>query len=348
MNELLEFLNKQDITAPLLGFFMFFSCGIAIFHTLIFTGLYDLTLRPKWFFFAFNPIVILIGYFCWPPASMLLLLILFASVFLLGIVGMIYGGIRQAKQDKIEQKNFDARYHVPKGNNLKNLAIILVFLGLIGGGIWLHSIGKLSLLLIIIPVLIALDAIFLPSRRSKFYKLQAVLPTSRMNGIAMGLVEVIGDLVETEQMLSPHFNTPCIGYALRIEKRSKDSDGKTTWSTIFTDSKTGNFKIKDDTGTVMVKGEGLAYYFTRVDREIESGDKRYYETYLKQDDYIFLIGKATSLDGETVIERDEYHQVFGAALPHEVALKNKFAPLYKSFFSTLFFITLVIIYIIIT
>jgi hypothetical protein len=348
MNEVFNFLNQQDINTPILIFLMLFSCGIALFHTLIFSALYNLSLRPKWLFFALNPILIGLGYLYRPGFSLLAFAFLFASVFIFGLIGMIYAGIIQSKQDKIDQKNFDARYHVPKSNKLKNLAMSLGFLAIIGLGIWLHSEGKLSLLLVIIPVMIVLDGIFLPTRRSNFYKFQAILPTSKMNGIAMGLVEVVGDLVEINPILSPHFNTPCIGYAIRIEKRSQDNDGKTTWSTIFRDSKTGDFKIKDDTGTVMVNGEGLEYYFTRVDKETESGDKRYYETYLKHDDYIFLIGKANSLNGDTVIERDDYHKVFGAALPHEIAIKNKFAPLYKSFFATLFFITLLIIYIVIT
>lgn len=348
MNEVFNFLNHQDINAPILIFLMLFSCGIALFHTLIFSGLYEVSIRPKWLFFALNPILIGLGYLYRPGFSILAFAFLFASVFVFALIGMIRSGFIKSKQDKIEEKNFEARYQIPKSNKLKNTALSLAFLAVVALGFWLYSEGKLSLLLVIIPVLIILDAIFLPSRRSKFYKLQAILPTSKMNGIAMGLVEVIGDIVETNPILSPHFNTPCIGYSIRIEKQGKDSDGKTTWSTVFRDTKTGTFKIKDDTGTVMVNGEGLEYYFDRVDKEAESGDRRYYETYLKHDDYIFLIGKADSLNGDTIIARDDYHQVFGAALPHEVALKNKYAPLYKSFFTTLFFITLLIIYIVIT
>ena len=100
--------------------------------------------------------------------------------------------------------------------------------------------------------------------------------------------------------------------------------------------------------SIFVNGEGLEYYIERVDMEAESGDKRYFETYLKNDDYIFLIGNAASKDGETIIEKDDYHKVFGIAFPHEVALRNKFAPLYKSFLATLFFITLIITYILIS
>lgn len=348
MNEIINFFTGLDVAIPVLIFLMVFSCGIAIFHTIIFTGLYNLNIRPKWLFFALNPLIVGLAYLYLPGFAMLALALFAASIFLLAFVGMIFSGIAKAKEEKKVQTSFNTKYNIPKTANWKRLLGTLGFFALIALGIWLHAEGKLKLLLLFIPLLIVLDAIFFPSKITKFYKLQAVLPTSKMNSVAMGLVEVVGDLVQTNPIISPHFNTPCIGYSIRIEQKGKDSDGKTTWTTIFRESKTGIFKIKDDTGAITVDGEGLEYYVDRVDRDAQSGDKRYYETYLKHDDYIFLIGKATSNNGETLIVKDDYHKVFGAALPHEVAIRNKFAPLYKSFLATLFFITLIIVYIIIT
>lgn len=244
-----------------------------------------------------------------------------------------------------KKQEFKDKYPKTGKDKIRNILFIAGIFVLIGLGFWLHSQGNLSLMLLIIPLLMILDAIFLPTARTKFYKLQAILPSSKMNAVAMGLVEVRGDLVQIEPILSPHFNTPCIGYAILIEERRKDNEGKTSWSKIYSDSKTGTFLIKDETGAVMVKGEGLEYYINRIDRQIESGNKRYSETYLQQDDYLLLIGKASSLEGETILEKDEHHGIFGAAFPHEVAIKNKFAPLLQSFLYTLFFITLIIIYI---
>jgi len=249
--------------------------------------------------------------------------------------------------DSAKKEKFKSKYPTSRKEKIRNMIFMTGIFALIGLSFWLHAEGNLSLMLLIIPLLMILDAIFLPTARTKFYKLQAVLPTSKMNAIAMGLVEVTGDLIQIDPLLSPHFNTPCIGYAIRIEERRKDNEGNISWSKIYSASKTGSFRIKDETGTVMVNGEGLEYYIDRVDREFESGDKRYFETYLQQDDYLLLIGKASSLEGETVIEKDEQQGIFGAAFPHEVAIKNKFAPLLKSFLSTLFFITLIITYILI-
>ena len=348
MNEFIAFFFNQDVSVSLLVFLMVFSCGIALFHTLVVSFLFDLTIRPKWLFFVLDPIVVGLSFLYQPGFALLAMVCLFASVFPLALVGMIRSAIIKGKEDSAVRKKFDAKYQTPKKSKLVKLAVTLGAFAFIGLCIWLHDQGKLSLLLVIVPVLIILDAIFLPSKKTRFYKLQAVLPTSKMNGIAMGLVEVVGDLVMTEPIISPHFNMPCIGYSIEIQEESKDNDGKTSWSTIFRECKTGMFQIKDDTGVVSVNGEGLEYFIDRVDKEIQSGKKRYMETYLKNDDYIMLIGKANSDNGKTIIEKDKDHKVFGAAFPHEVAIKNKFAPLYRSFLTTLFFITLLIIYIIIT
>jgi len=348
MNEFIAFFFKQDVDVALLLFLMVFSCGIAFFQTLVVSFLFDIKVRPGWLFFVLDPIIVGLSFLYRPGYALLAMVCLFASVFPLALVGMIRSAIIKGKEESAIRKKFEAKYQTPEKSKLIKLAVTLGVFAFIGLCFWLHDQRKLSLLLVIVPVLIVLDSIFLPSKKTKFYKLQAVLPTSKMNGIAMGLVEVVGDLIMTEPIISPHFKMPCIGYSIEIQEESKDNDGKTSWSTIFRECKTGMFQIKDDTGVVSVNGEGLAYYIDRVDQEIQSGKKRYMETYLKSDDYILLIGRANSDNGQTIIEKDEDHKVFGAAFPHEVAIKNKFAPLYRSFLTTLFFITLLIIYIIIT
>lgn len=348
MNELLKFFSSQQIDTPVLIFLLIFSEGIALFYTLIFNGLYNINIRPKYLFFITHPLLVVIAYLVRPGWALLIVSLLFVSIFLIGVIGMVISIFRSSKENKETDKRFNDKYQTPKkGKFQRSIQSIGVF-GFLIIGFWLYSEGKLSLLLLIIPLIFILDSIFFPTSRTRFYKLQAILPTSKMNAVAMGLVEVAGDLIELEPLISPHFQTPCIGYSIRIEQRRRDKDGNTTWSNIFSERKTSTFRIKDETGSVLVNGDGLDYYIQRVDKEVESGDKRYYETYLKNDDYLLLIGKATSNNGETLIQKDDHHGVFGVAFPHEVAIKNKFTPLYKSFFTTLFFITLIIIYIIIS
>lgn len=348
MNELLQFFSSQQIDMPVLIFLLIFSEGTALFYTLIFKGLFEVNVRPKYLFFVTHPLLVAIAFLVRPGWSLLIVALLFASIFLMGVIGIIISIFRSRNDNKETNKRFNAKYQTPKEEKFKRSLLSIGIFGFVGLGFWLYAEGRLSIMLLIIPLIFILDSIFFPTSRTRFYKLQAILPTSKMNAVAMGLVEVAGDLIEIEPLISPHFQTPCIGYSIRIEERRRDSDGNTTWSKIFSERKTGTFRIKDETGSILVNGDGLDYYIERIDKEVESGDKRYYETYLKNDDYLLLIGNATSNNGETLIQKDDHHGVFGVAFPHEVAIKNKFTPLYKSFFTTLFFITLIIIYIIIS
>lgn len=200
-------------------------------------------------------------------------------------------------------------------------------------------------LLYIIPLVIFIK-LLLPSKRKNFYKLQSVLPTSRINAVAMGIVEIEGEVEAIELIISPYFSNPCIGYLYTIEEESKDREGKTSWHTIHTEGKTGDFKMNDETGTVLVKGSGLEYYTLSEDMQIESGRKRHTEYYLKNRDYMLLIGYADSDNGSTIIKGDEYYKIFGIADPKQITLWNKYKTLLNSFLVTLFFLTVIIVFII--
>ncbi|TDG35066.1 hypothetical protein EZJ43_15175 [Pedobacter changchengzhani] len=346
MNEFFEFFNSVQIDYIVLVFLMFFGCGAAIFHTLIITGLFNVNLHPKWIFFAINPVIVGLSFLYKPGYALLAIAFFFASILVLMISGMIYSSIKSVKETNKENDKLDKKYNRPKTTTLNKilgaigaLVFLALFILLIFSGTW-------ALLFVIVPIILIIKRIFFPSNKSNFYKLQEVLPTSKANAVAMGVVELIGDLVALELLISPHFKEPCIGYLFTIEEESTDKDGKSSYRTIFTECKTNTFKIKDETGSVMVEGEGLEYYITNIDKQVQSGRKRYSETYLKNDDYLFLIGNATSNNGETLIKKDSTQKVFGVAIPREVALRNKFQPLLISFLTTLFFITLTIIYII--
>ena len=346
INEFFDFFNKVQIDAVLLVFLMLFSCGIAIFHTVIISGILNINLRPRWIFFIANPIIVGLAFLYKPGFAFLTIVFFFASIFVLMIAGMVYSGIKNAKETNNENDKLDEKYKRPKTTTLNKFLGAIGALAFLASFFWLFISGKWALLFVIIPVFLILKLIFFPSTYTTFFKLQAVLPTSKANAVAMGVVEVVGDLVALDLLISPHFKEPCIGYLFKIEEESTNDDGKSSYSTIFTECKTNTFKIKDETGSVKVDGEGLEYFIDHIDKQKQIGKKRYSETYLKNDDYIFLIGNATSDNGETLIKKDSVQKVFGVAIPKEVALRNKFQPLLISFLTTLFFITLTIIYII--
>lgn len=345
MNEFLAFFDNNKIDGAFVIFMMLFSLGIALFHTIIFSALFNLKFKT-WLFFVLCPSLIGLGFLVDPRYAMMIFLFLFLSVFLFGIIGMIYGGIQKSKTDRIEREKFNKLHNIQKTPLGKKILGVLLLGGIIGVFLFLAEREQLHLLILIIPGLIFINTIFFPSNKSKFIKLQAVLPTSKIGAVAMGMVEVQGDLEQIEPIISPYFNKPCIGYYYTIEEETpRDKDGKTSYKTVFTELKAGTFNIKDETGAVTVNGEGLEFYFDRVDNQ-SGGKMRHSETYLKNNDYMFLIGYASSENGNVVIKKENPKGIFGIALPSSISFRNKYRPLLISFLTTLFFITLILIYII--
>lgn len=345
MNEILEFLNQNKADGAEVIFLMLFSLGVALFHTIIFSGLFNLKF-PNWLFFVLCPAIIGVSFLIDDRLPFAVILLLFPSVFIFAFIGMIYSGIKSSKQERIERENFNKKHNIQKTPLFEKLLGLFVLGCIIGAIYFLAETENLKLLFLIIPGFILLKNIFFPSNKSKFLRLQAILPTSKTNAIAMGQVEIEGDLEEIEPIISPYFSKPCIGYFYKIEKESpRDKDGKTTYTTIFTETKTGKFKIKDENGSVTVDGDGLEFYFDRIDNQA-GGKTRYTETYLRNNDYMLLIGYAGSDNGNVLIQKGSSDTVFGVAVPRSISFRNKYKPLLDSFLAALFFISLILLYII--
>lgn len=345
MNDIVNFFNEFEANGGQVLLWMVFSLGIALFQTLLYSSLFELKFL-NWLFFVLNPFLIGISYLVNPKLAFPVFLFLVLSTFLFAIIGAIFSIIKESRAAKKNRDNFNRIHNIPKTPLMVKLGLIVLVIGGFTAFQWAGENGHLPLLFIIIPVLIIIKRIFFPSNKRKFLKLQEVLPTSKMNGIAMGIVEVQGDLEEIEPLISPYFKKPCIGYFYRIEEESRpDKEGRTTYSTIHSEMKVGVFKMKDETGTVTVNGEGLEFHFDRVDKQ-RGGKTRYSETYLLTNDNMLLIGYADSDNGETIIRKGDDNTVFGVAIPDKISFRNQYMPLLNSFLMTLFFITLILIYII--
>ncbi|MBS7230263.1 hypothetical protein KHA90_04430 [Flavobacterium psychroterrae] len=267
MNDFFTLLTQNKADPGALIFLILFSFGIALFQTVIFAALYNLKF-PNWLFFVLTPLLVGGSYLIDASYPFAIIFVLFLTLFLFTIIGMIYSGIISSKKEKIEREKFNRIHNIPKTPLKDKLLGFLVLVAIIAAFYWLAVSENLKLLFLIIPGLILVSSIFFPSNKSKFLKMESILPTSKVAAIAMGLVEIEGDLEEIESISSPYFKKPCIGYYYKIEKESPpDDDGRTTYSTIFSELKTGKFKIKDETGSVTVDGEGLEYFFDRVDNQ---------------------------------------------------------------------------------
>jgi len=103
----------------------------------------------------------------------------------------------------------------------------------------------------------------------QFHKFSLIkdTPTSKIRSMAMGLVEIHGNVEAKETILTPFSQVPCVYYEYKIEEyrqhTRRDSDGKThttySWDTIASGSRRIPFFAKDDTGEAYVNPKGAEY-----------------------------------------------------------------------------------------
>ncbi len=186
-----------------------------------------------------------------------------------------------------------------------------------------------------------------PSGSKRFLRLQASLPTSKIQSLAKGLVEVEGTLVMEAPLRSPVNNEECIGYYYTIEDVDKDSDGKNTYTTIHRETQCNIFKIKDETGTIEIQPEGIEFVLLGETNISSSYNKRYKETLLKHGQKMLLVGYADSKNGTPFIRKDEHYKVLGITSSSGITVWNRYQPLLRSFLFTCSIILLIIIYILI-
>lgn len=84
------------------------------------------------------------------------------------------------------------------------------------------------------------------------YRLMADTPVVPVRSLAMGRVEIYGTARGDVQVVSPVSHTACYWYKVDIEKRTKDSKGRESWSHFATDINGVPFDLEDATGKVRV------------------------------------------------------------------------------------------------
>ncbi len=96
------------------------------------------------------------------------------------------------------------------------------------------------------------------------------IPTSKVRSIAMGLVEVYGEVVPIRTIKSPFTNKDCVYYRYDIEEQHTDNKGRSYWVIIKRGETSMPFRLKDETDSVMVNCTG-ANMNVKVDTVFESG-----------------------------------------------------------------------------
>ncbi|MCX6814536.1 MAG: GIDE domain-containing protein [Candidatus Aenigmarchaeota archaeon] len=95
------------------------------------------------------------------------------------------------------------------------------------------------------------------------------IPTSKARSVAMGLVEVYGEVVSIKTLKSPFSGKECVYYKYQIEELR--SSGKSShWATIRKEERCEPFRLRDETGEILVDCTG-ANVDIKLDNRFESG-----------------------------------------------------------------------------
>lgn len=323
-----DFYNTLSIDWSFLIFMMFMSMGAAIFHTVIIQGLFNINIKPKWLFFILNPALIGIAGLVDVKLGALVFIILFLSVFVLGILGMIFSSISEGyksvkRQDKERTKM--GKKPFPWWIKILGSLSTLFFFG------FMLSLGPAYFIIIIFIILPFLTSIFNKSNKKIFYKLQRVLPTSNIRSVAMGLAEISGKAKTIEPNVSRISAKKCIGFYYTIERISTDSDGDKSYSMEFSETVCNPFFLEDNSGKIKVIPSEIEFIDFGIDERYQSSLKRYTQYLLVENQEVLLIGKAgLGENNEPVFEKEEIKNVFGMAPVASVAGYNEWRPIMQS------------------
>ncbi|WP_446470153.1 hypothetical protein [Xenorhabdus stockiae] len=173
--------------------------------------------------------------------------------------------------------------------------------------------------------------------KKQFFKLQQILPTSKIGSMAMGLVEVQGRAIAEKQRLvtAPLSKKKCIAYLYTEHKETKDSEGKTYYKTITDKIYCAPFNIQDETGSVAVITHDLSLVSLPPTLKYEKNKVRYVERAIFNHDMIMLIGAATEKNipgkgNQIVIQKDIENNILAASRVESVTHWNKHRPLVRS------------------
>ena len=182
----------------------------------------------------------------------------------------------------------------------------------------MHDFAPFLPLVGVLLALLCLAGAFRAGRRRRLIE---NLPTSKTQGVFIGLVELKGTAESAAPLVSFLAEQPCVHYHWTVEEHWSrtvtetytDSNGKTQtrtrhesgWTTMASGGNTIPFYLKDDCGAVLVRPQGAQVEpATMFDETVGTGDPLYY-------------GKGPS---GSVANSDHRRRFFEQGIPHHATL----------------------------
>lgn len=326
MKELIDFLTDWgDIPVGLIFALIPFSVVVALFHILILQMLYGWKYKLKWLIIVLEPTLVCLLGVIKPGWGMCAFVTFFALAFVLAIAGFIIMPlVKKLKETQVEYRRAGKKvtaFTVGKVTGCYVLGIIAVLV------IMLILETSLPLIFLLMFIILPLFALKNPGGDRRFMRLQAILPTSPIRSVAMGLAEVEGNVVIKESLSAPIGDIECAAYQYEIEEIEHDKEGRTSYTTIHSENKCNVFSIQDKTGVLDVTTEKLSLLCLPINRRYEKDGKRYTQRLLLPDDQVLLIGMADTRGGQTVFRYEEVKKVYALMPSRALNTYNKAKPL---------------------
>ncbi|MBU5678855.1 MAG: GIDE domain-containing protein [Candidatus Aenigmatarchaeota archaeon] len=115
-----------------------------------------------------------------------------------------------------------------------------------------------SIVSIISTILVGAFAFYYGFHTFRKKRLIEDIPRSKIRSIAMGLVEVYGEVVPIKNKIlkSPFTQKDCVYYLCKVEKYVKSYRGGGTWVCVAKEENSTHFYLQDETGKVLVDPRG--------------------------------------------------------------------------------------------
>lgn len=117
------------------------------------------------------------------------------------------------------------------------------------------------------------------------------IPATVIQAVLPGEVNLTGTARQAGQLLhAPHTGTPSVYYYYHEEREERDSDGDTRWVTVRRETRYVDFRLEDETGSLMLRTSNRVDFQVARSYRRTSGGRRYTEHRIEPGDQVFTFG----------------------------------------------------------
>ena len=167
---------------------------------------------------------------------------------------------------------------------------------------------RTAILLLLVPVFVGVGMFLQSVGQEKIREVRTLerIPLTSVNGSLPGPTELSGRVVKPSgaSLVASHWtNTPCIWYRAVKEVETRDSEGNTSWSEVFSETRGIPFDLVDPTGSIGVT-PGPRWLRAEAGLATNQGDERFTEYRIEPDDALNIVGIRALEKDEIIFPED--------------------------------------------